>query len=67
MLTDTSSVLIALYRLYLSHRPDQMRTEDEAACRQHSVAKARYAAADNSNQLNKLFAMNAMDKSPSPL
>lgn len=67
MLIGFSSVLITLYRLYLAQPQEEMITQEAVACRHHCLAKAKYAAADNSNQLSKLLAMNAIDQSPSSL
>lgn len=60
-----NAVLITLYRPYLACSPHKLTDQEYAGCRSECIRKAKAAASDTTNILNKLMSLNAISKSPS--
>ena len=59
--------LILLYRPFLIIHPSKLPDDEHAACKAECIAKAKAAASDTTNILNKLMSLNAISQSPSSL
>ncbi|KAK5942852.1 hypothetical protein PMZ80_005418 [Knufia obscura] len=60
-----NAVLITLYRPYLACSPHKLIDQESAGCRNECILKAKAAASDTTNVLNKLMSLDAISKSPS--
>ena len=62
-----NGVLILLYRPLMAKRAREIGDTEYLACRTECIGKARAAANDTTNMLNKLMSLGAIDQSPSML